>query len=276
MNDISTGQIVREHNKKAAAMWGGPGRSYNQVSRDIAGAIEHCVNRLAPAADQHVLDLATGTGWASRRIAADGARVTGVDIAEELLAAARELAKEANLEIDYRLGDAESLPFPDESFDAVISTFGVMFAPEQETAITELARVCKPGGRLAVAAWLPDSTPVKQRQLMAPFMPPPPADAPAPPSPFNWGDRHWLATALGPYFDLACEADVVKIRYPTADDVWRAYAANFGPMKAIAESLDGAHRSELQEVFTDWLAQFQTDLGIAWPCEYLVTLGTRK
>lgn len=274
MNDSNP--TIREHNLKAAAMWGGAGRAYDDVSRDIASAIQHCVDRLAPAEGERILDVATGTGWTSRRVAERGAIVTGVDIADGMLAAARELAGEEKLNIDYRRGDAESLPFADDSFDAVISTFGVMFAPDQEAAIAELARVCKPGGRLAIAAWLPDSTPVKQRQLMIPFMPAPPADAPKPPSPFNWGDPQWLKTTLGADFDLACEADVTMVRYPSADDLWDAYARGFPPIKAVFESLDDARKPELKDVIVTWLNSFSTDLGVAWPLQYLVTAGRRK
>ena len=127
------------------------------------------MNRLAPKPGQCILDVATGTGWASRRVAAFGAEVTGIDIAEGLLDAARELADEQNLDIDYKLADAEELPFPDDSFDGVISTFGVMFASDQEAAIREIARVCKPGARLAVAAWRPDGAVPEMIQCMAPF-----------------------------------------------------------------------------------------------------------
>jgi SAM-dependent methyltransferase len=274
MNDASS--IIREHNQKAAAMWGGPGRAYNEVSRGISSAIDHCVNRLNPQEGDLVLDVATGTGWTSRQVAALGAKVIGVDIADGMLGAAKELAEEANLNIDYRLGDAEALPFADNSFDGVISTFGVMFAPDQEAAIGELARVCKPGGRLAIAAWTPDSTAVTLRDLMIPFMAPPPADAPKPPSPNNWGDPQWMQTTLGDQFELASEDGVTYTRYPTEDDMWQAYARNFGPVKAVYESLDDAKAAELRQVFLSWFADFSTDLGAVWPLQYLVTAGQRK
>jgi SAM-dependent methyltransferase len=257
-------------------MWGSPGRAYNEISRVISGAIEHCVDRLAPQPGERILDVATGTGWTSRRVAARGAKVCAIDIAEDLLAAARVIAEEEGLDIDYRLGDAERLPYDDASFDGIVSTFGVMFAPDQEAAIGELARVCRPGGRIAVAAWQPDSTPFRQRQIMAPFMPPTPEGAATLPSPFNWGDPQWLRTALGSHFDLACEGDIVSIRHPDADTCWRMFAESFGPVKALADALDSDRRDELRKVFIDFTREFQTEIGIAWPCEYLVTVGTRK
>ena len=118
---------IREHNKKAAAMWGSGGRAYDAISRSIADATEHCVIRLNPSPGEDVADVATGTGWTSRAVARRGAKVVGIDIAEGMLSAAREIAHEQSLTIDYQLGDAEALPFPDAAFDGVISTFGVMF-----------------------------------------------------------------------------------------------------------------------------------------------------
>lgn len=276
MNDSLQIGTVLEHNKKAAAMWSGPGRAYDEVSRGIADAIEHCVERLMPAPGERVLDVATGTGWTSRRVAARGADVTGIDIAEGLLESARELAAEANLAIDYRVGDAERLPFEDNSFDAIVSTFGVMFAADQEAAIQEVVRVCRPGGRLSVAAWLPDSAAVTMRQVMAPFMPAAPTPATPPPSPFNWGDPEWLKTAFGGDFDLGFEEGVTYVRYPDGDALWRAYGRGFGPVKALADSLDSAKKQELRAAFGDWANRYTSDLGLAVPIQYLVTLGRRQ
>lgn len=193
-----------------------------------------------------------------------------------MLTGARALAAEARLDIDYHLGDAENLPFADNSFDGVISTFGVMFAPDQEAAIAELARVCKPGGRLAVAAWTAASTAVAMRQQMIPFMPTPPADAPVPPSPFNWADPDWLQTTLGADFDVACETGTTFTRYASAEAWWQLYTNSFGPTKGVADGLDEARRAELTAVMTEWMDGYKTDLGVALPIDYLVTLGRRK
>ena len=137
---------ILQHNERPAAVWSAGGADYDQISRGIADAIEHCVLRLDPRPGERVLDLSTGTGWTSRVVAGRGATVIGVDIAGDLLAAARERAEAEGLPIDYRLGDAESLPFETGEFDAVVSTFGVMFASRPEAAAGELARVCRKGG----------------------------------------------------------------------------------------------------------------------------------
>jgi len=263
---------IMEHNLRAAALWGSGGRAYDRISRSISGGIEHCVDRLNPSTGERIADVATGTGWASREIARLGAQVVGVDIAGPLLEAAREIALEQNLAIDYRLGDAEALPFSDGEFDGVISTFGVMFVPDQQRAASELARICRSGGRLAIAAWLPESNAVKMRQVLQPYAPAPPV---APPSPFVWGTPDWLTATLGRDFSLGFEEGVVLARFSSSAAAWGAWTEGFGPVRAVAEALDEAMRNELRTAFLSWTDQFRTGLGISIPFPYLVAIGRR-
>lgn len=273
-NDESS--AVLEKNSKVANMWSSGGRAYDAVSQGVAEGIRHCVMRLAPQKDEKILDIATGTGMTARTISQSGAKVTGTDIANGLLEAARQLAEEEGLSIDWQLGDAEKLPFEDASFDAAASTFGIMFASNQEAAISELARVVRPGGRVAIAAWLPDSTAVKLRQVIAPFVPPPPQQAAPPPSPFNWGDPAWLKDALGEHFELGFEPGELTHRASSAEETWEIYEEGFGPIRATAQALDDERRSELKSAFVNWLEDFNTGLGTALTYQYLVTVGTRK
>ena len=138
---------IRPHNEKAAATWGSGGAVYDKVSETIADALDHVVARIAPQPGEDCLDVATGTGWTARRLASRGARVTGVDIGQGVIEAAKTLGPG----IDFRIGDAEELPFPDASYDIVTSTFGVMFVARPEDAARELARMCRKGGRLGLA-----------------------------------------------------------------------------------------------------------------------------
>ena len=186
---------IQAHNERPAAVWSAGGREYDQISRGIADAIEHCVVRLNPQPGERILDLATGTGWTSRAIARRGATVMGVDIAADLLVAARAKAEAEFLPIQYRLGDAESLPFETGEFDAVVSTFGIMFASRPEAAAEELARVCRKGGRIALTTWAPDGNLFKMFQVMKRYAPPP---SPAPPSPFEWGRTERIRQLLEP------------------------------------------------------------------------------
>lgn len=267
-------ELIREHNKRAAAMWGSGGRAYDAISRSVAGAIEHCVIRLNPSRGENIADIATGTGWTSREVAHSGAKVVGIDIAEGMLLAAQEIAHERGLAINYQLGDAEALPFPDATFDGVISTFGVMFAPDQARAAEELARVCKRGGRVAIAAWTPTSHAVTLRQALQPFMGAPPTSPP--PSPFAWGTREWTGATLGRDFQVASEEGTVISCFSSGEAAWDVYSRGFGPVMAVAAGLDAGRRDELRHAFIEWATQFRTDLGIGIPLDYLVTIGHRR
>lgn len=146
-------QAIQPQNVKAAATWNTGGQHYDKISQTISDSIEHCVIRLAPRTGERILDVATGTGWTARRVAARGAAVIGIDLGADLIEAAKSAAAEAQLNIDFRIGDAEKLAFEDQSFDVVISTCGVMFVRDPQAAAAELARVCRKGGRLGLTTW---------------------------------------------------------------------------------------------------------------------------
>jgi SAM-dependent methyltransferase len=265
---------IQPHNERTAAVWSAGGDGYDAISRQIAPALEHCVARLDPKHGEKILDLATGTGWTSRLIARRGADVVGADIADGLLAAATERAKQESLKIEYQLGDAERLPFSDASFDGVISTFGVMFAAHPGAAAGELARVCKRGGRVALATWLPDSSVFKMFLVMRRFMPPSPS--PAPPSPFEWGNKDRVQALLASDFDLEFEEGTATYFGPEGAAVWDAFAVGYGPTKALANSLDERRRTEFKDAFTAFHDDYRTALGITVPRQYLITFGRRK
>lgn len=267
-------QAILAHNQKAAATWGSGGQNYNRISRSIADAIEHCVGRLAPMPGERILDVATGTGWAARLIAARGARVTGLDLHADLIDGAKACAAQARLDIGFHVGDAEALPYGDQSFDGVISTFGVMFCSKPEAAAAELARVCRKGGRLALATWAPDGTVFGMFKTMKPYMTPP-AGTP-PPSPFAWGSTERVRELLGSKFDLRFESGTTVLREPSGQAVWDLFVECYGPTKMLAASLDAARRKDLMRDFAAYHDGFRSELGVAMPREYLVTIGVRK
>ena len=270
---MNTNPTIEQHNERPAAVWSSGGRNYDAISRGIADSIEHCVMRLNARAGERVLDLATGTGWTSRRVAQGGALVTGVDIAADLLIAARENARAANMSIDYQIGDAENLPFEDGSFDAVVSTCGVMFATRPQAAARELARVTRKGGRIALTTWLQDGNLFKMFQVMKRYMPPPPQSAP--PSPFEWGNPDRVRDLLGSAFELKFERGVSYYREPSAEAAWETFSTSYGPTKTLAASLDPYRREALRRDFIDFHAGFPTALGICVPREYWLTVGVR-
>jgi SAM-dependent methyltransferase len=267
-------QAVLPHNAKAAATWGSGGRNYDRISHSIADAIEHAVARLAPHSGERVLDVATGTGWAARLAAARGATVDGLDLHADLIDAAKALAAEAKLRIGFQVGDAEALPFADASFDAAISTFGVMFCARPEIAAAELARVTKKGGRLALTTWAVDGTLAGVFKTMKPYMAAP-AGTP-PPSPFAWGSTQRVHELLGGAFDLRFETGTSTLREPSGQAVWELFVESYGPTKMLAGSLDAARRKDLQRDFAAFHDGFRTELGVAMPREYLVTIGVKK
>jgi SAM-dependent methyltransferase len=240
------------------------------VSETIADAIEHLVVRIAPQASERCLDLATGTGWTARRMKARGGGVVGIDIGAGVIDAARTLAPE----MDFRVGDAEQLDFADGAFDVVTSTFGVMFVGRPEDAAREIARVCRKGGRVGLCTWPPDDTIEGLFKVMRPYMPPPPATPPS--SPFEWGKPERLRQLLGEPFDLKFETGITTMRLPSGQDAWNLFVEGYGPTKALAASCSAERRRDLERDFIAYHDRFRTDLGVAMPREYLVTLGTRR
>jgi SAM-dependent methyltransferase len=272
--DTMSSPAIQPHNLTAAMTWNSGGSAYDRVSATVADAIEHCVLRLDPRPSTQVLDVATGTGWAARRVAARGATVVGVDLGADLIAAAMAAAAEARLKIDFRVADAEKLPFEDHRFDAITSTFGVMFARDPQAAAAELARLCRPCGRIGLVTWPVDGTIAGFFKVMQPYMPESPA--PAPPSPFEWGSRDRVRQLLGAAFELRFETGTTVLYAPNGLAAWELFVRGYGPTKTLATSLDAERRECLKRDFIAYHEGFQSELGVAMPRDYLVTIGVRK
>jgi SAM-dependent methyltransferase len=274
MTTATSAAAIQPHNEKPASVWNSGGAGYEGISRGIADSIEHAVLRLDPQPGEYVLDLATGTGWTSRLVARRGARVIGVDLGADLIEAARERAEAEGLGIEYRVGDAEALPFVDAEFDAAISTCGIMFASRPEAAASELARVTRPGGRIALTTWLPDSNLFEMFKVMKPYMPPPPD--PAPPSPFEWGRPERVRELLGGAFDLKFEQGTSYYREPSGEAAWEMFSTNYGPTRSLAARLDEGRRADLRRDFIAFHEKFRNEVGICVPRTYLLTVGVRR
>jgi SAM-dependent methyltransferase len=263
---------VLAHNARAAAAWDTAGREYEKVALHLEDAIDHTLGRLAPLPGERLLDVATGTGLAARRAAARGALVVGIDLGPDLIESARALADREGLPVDFRVGDAEALPFAPSSFDLVISTFGAMFASRPEQAAAEMARVCRPGGRLALASWLPDSSVARKFELHRKYLPP----AAAQDTPFEWGRPERVRELLGSSFDLGFESGTSWLRLPGSQDAWDLFVLGYGPTKTLAGALSAEAREAFRSDFLAYYERFRTDLGVSVPREYLVALGKRK
>jgi ubiquinone/menaquinone biosynthesis C-methylase UbiE len=258
-----------ELKQRQSVMWGnGP---YQRVTETVADVHAQIVGRLEPRPGEAFLDLACGTGAVAERAAAGGAEVTGIDLAPALIETARERASALGLSIDYREGDCEQLDLRDESFDVVCSTFGVMFAPDHEATARELARVTRPGGRIALANWTPSGGVARMFKMMLPFQP-----APPPTSPFDWGDEPTVRELLGEWFDLDVTEHVSTLNMPSGEAYWELFSTSFGPTKTLAESL-GDRRAELKSAWVDFFeSNYGLEGAIAHTREYLLVVGERR
>ncbi len=247
---------------------------YERVSATIADLQDDLVARLQPGPGVRWLDSATGTGETAKRAARAGADVVGVDIAPALIETARREAADEALEIQYDVGDVEALPYEDSSFDVISSTCGVMFAPDHAAVARELARVCKPGGRIGLACWRPDSTLAEMFRIQADFQPAPPP--PGVGSPFEWGSEAHVTELLGDEFDLELHSLESVLVLPTAADAWELFSTSYGPTKTLADSLDEDAREELRRRFVGLHARYEEGSGLRMPRKYLLSLGTRQ
>lgn len=208
------------------------------VAKTISGSAETFLARLAAPVGAKVLDVACGTGNLAIPLARQGAIVTGVDIAANLVLQARERAAAEGLSVAFDEGDAEALPYPDAAFDIVVSMFGAMFAPRPELVAAEFARVLKPGGRLAMANWNPASFSGRMFKVGANHVPPPPGIPP----PVLWGDVPVVAARLAPYF-TDIQTELVPIDFDMPMDAAGAVAffrKYFGPTHVAFSRLDEA------------------------------------
>ncbi len=261
-----------ELKQKQSVMWGnGP---YERVTDTLADAHDMVVGRIAAQPGERWLDLATGTGAVAKKAARAGAQVTGIDLAPVLIETAKREAAEEGLEIDFRVGDCENLEgIEDGSFDIVTSTCGVMFAPNHEATASELARVVRPGGRLAMVNWTPEGGVGELFQLMKPFQPPPPEGVR---SPFEWGKRDRLAELLGDAYDLNIEEHVSTLTIPSGEDYWQLFVTSYGPTKTLVESLDDDRGEELHRSWVDFFdSNYREGDAVVHPRQYLLVLGTR-
>jgi len=260
-----------ELKQRQAVMWGnGP---FERVSENAAPAHDDLVARLDPRSGERWLDVACGTGAIASRAAARGAEVIGIDLAPALIARAKELAREQGLELKLQVGDCEELPYGNADFDVVSSSFGVMFAPDQKRAASELGRVCRPGGRLGLLTWLPESGVGGMMRVLMPFQPPPPEDAGVP---LDWGDRSHVEDLLGKDFELEFFEGDVPLKGESGAAVWELFSTSFGPVKTLNETLEGDRRNEYERAFIEYHEGFRANGGIHMPRQYLVTIGRRR
>jgi ubiquinone/menaquinone biosynthesis C-methylase UbiE len=251
-------------------------------SGDYASAM-HVIQTVGPRAveaagvsgDDVVLDVACGNGNATLPAARTGAKVTGIDITPSLLEAAKAAAAEAGLEIDWIEGDAQKLPFDDDSFDVVLSVFGCMFVPDQRAEAQEIARVLKPGGRMAIAAWTPEGNVGKMFITTAKHRPPPPEGFQPP---ILWGSEDYVQSLFeGTGVDLDIERTAVEFEADSAEDYFAEMERDLPPIAASKALLEpeGTGEPLKEDLLKLYAESNEADEGWRSSNEYLLIKGTK-
>jgi SAM-dependent methyltransferase len=237
------------------------GASYERIAETFAPIHDRIVASLGIESGTRVLDVACGTGGVALRAARAGADVVGIDISPDQLAKAADAAAAAGIAIELDEGDCQELSYAEAEFDAVASAFGAIFAPDHERAAAELARVCRPSGRLALTAWPKDEW--SEVSLRAGRMVPPGPDA------RDWAEEGHVRHLLGRAFELELQRGEWQIEADSGEALWELVSTSMPPLRSWLVQQDEATRAHAQQVYLDHLAP-----GVLRR-EYVLVVGTR-
>jgi ubiquinone/menaquinone biosynthesis C-methylase UbiE len=256
---------------KQQAMWASGDFAVIGTTLQIVGEL------LCEAADigggEKVLDVAAGNGNATLAAARRFARVTSTDYVPALLEGGRRRAEAEGLVVTFEGADAEALPYPNASFDVILSTFGVMFAPDHGKSSSELLRVCRLGGRIGLASWTPEGFIGQMFRVVAKYVPPPAGVK----SPLLWGTRDHLQLLFAGAASITHTVREFNFRYESAEHFVEIFRTYYGPTYKAFAALDASGQAALE---TDLLALLKrcarpSAAGLVVPGEYLETVITR-
>jgi SAM-dependent methyltransferase len=256
----------------AATTWSSG--DFNEISWSLVPVAEDLVQTADPAPGERVLDLACGSGNAALIAARRYCAVTGIDIAANLVERARARAAADGLRIDFHEGDAQALPFEDARFDVVLSAFGIIFAPDQPLAAAEALRVCRPGGRIALANWQPEGFGRDFFGIHRRHAPPPEGT----PSPLDWGTEGGLRRLFsGGVASLAVERRVFPIHFRSVAHAVETYASRFGPTIRALERVGPEGAAALKADIAALVEAYNRagDGTVRMEADYLRVLATR-
>lgn len=224
--------------------------------------------------NQRVLDVAAGNGNATLAAARRFAEVVSTDYVTALLDRGRERARADGLDVTFQQADAEALPFPDASFDVVLSTFGVMFTPKQEQAASELIRVCRPGGKIGLASWTPEGFIGQLFKTIGKYVPP----APGVKSPALWGTTAHLEALFGSQAAVAAASRTFVFRYKSPKHWVEFFRRYYGPVLKAFAALDPDARRGLEADIYALIDRFNIarDGTLVVPGEYLEAVITKR
>lgn len=245
------------------------------VASRIIFQAEHLCETADLQAGWRVLDVATGSGNAALAAARRGCEAVGIDYVPALLERGRIRAAADHLDAEFIVGDAEDLPFPSESFDAVISIYGVMFAPNHKRAAAELARVCRPGGRIALACWTPGGFIGETFRVFSRYLPPAAGLQP----PVCWGDVDYQRVLFGDSAaSLTSYRRTAIFRYRSAEENVQFFRTYYGPTLRAFEALPAEQREELNSELVALANRYNRNAGpgpVAIAADYLESVITR-
>jgi len=256
---------------KQQAMWASGDFAVIGTTLQIVGEL------LCEAADvgggERVLDVAAGNGNATLAAARRFAHVTSTDYVPSLLDAGRRRAEAEGLHVTFEVADAEALPYQDASFDVVLSTFGVMFAPDHSRSANELLRVCRPGGRIGLASWTPEGFIGKMFRVVATHVPPPAGVK----SPLLWGTRDHLQALCAGASALHHTVRDFAFRYESPEHFVEVFRMFYGPVHKAFGALDADGQAALEADLLTLLRDCArtSPAGLVVPGEYLETVITR-
>ena len=224
--------------------------------------------------DERVLDVAAGNGNATLAAARRGCAVTSTDYVASLLDRGAQRAAAERLDVTFRTADVEALPFEDASFDVVLSTFGVMFAPDHARSAAEMLRVCRPGGRIGLANWTPEGFIGQLFKTLGRHVPPPPGVQ----SPSLWGSEAHLASLFGDQGQVAATRRIFNFRYRSAAHFIDVFRTWYGPVHKAFAALPAEQAGALERDLTELLDRLNVagPGSLVVPSEYLEIVVARR
>lgn len=249
---------------------------YGVVASRIVLVSEQLADQAELRAGWRVLDVACGNGNTTLAAARSGTHVVGIDYVPELLEGARQRALTEGLDAEFTLGDAENLPADDDTFDAVISVFGAMFAPDHQRTADEIVRVAKPGATVALASWTPDGFIGQMFKVITSYVPAPPGVS----SPLLWGSEEHVEQLFGDSAARIRSAPRTStFRHTSADDFVSFFRRWYGPTLKAFDALDEPAQRDLARDLADLARRFDRfgdGVSVAMPSTYLETVITLR
>jgi SAM-dependent methyltransferase len=256
---------------RQAAMWGaGP---FERIAHTLHDMHELMVDSVEGKPDDLWLDIGCGTGELAFLATRTGATIHGTDISTVMIDTARRQASERGHDLAFEVADCEALPYADGTYDVVTSSVGVIFAPDHARVASELARVLRPGGRLALTAWTTDGSVGEFFRLIGRYSPPAVDGAG---SSLAWGDESYCERLLGERFELSFTHHDIPWVGESPEDLWLELSEAFGPIVVLLRSLDADRAETFRTEMLELLGDLQDGDSVVMSRPFLLVRGVRR